>query len=361
MYSLKTIAISGVSIGVITFLCLLFFMRSSYWAPRIDEKYAAAMVKDKLSLSGNVSAQKLGGGFGSTLKFLVTDGLKKYSIRFITNRSQQDREWEIYNFKIASDEGYGPQVYFVDLSRGIIIMEYLSDKKISSQDLQSDQFYVALAHLLQKIHHGQAFKDQGYDVFKKISKAIKINEPKYSNYVPLAKVQQIITVIHRALLPHLTIAPCHNDLHGGNLIFLGNKFKAIDYGDAGLGDPYFDVATVVASFSPDVAHEKLLLETYLGRQPSATEAAKLYLMKQVILIKWAFDALYRLRSSPEIVHQYGVIKAPAFVDWVRKYFEGKIDLSKSETNLGLLKALLNQVFDNFESQKFHNAVNLVSK
>jgi thiamine kinase-like enzyme len=336
----------------------LLFLLSSCWAPRIDEKYAAAVVKDKLSLSGNVSAQKLVSDFSDdTMIFIVTDGTKKYVVRFVEDGFH--RENEVCNFEIASNGGPGPQVYFADSSRGIVIMEYLSGKEISHKDLQSDQFYVALANLLKKIHQGKAFKGSGFDVFKKINKDIQVNKPKYSDDVPLTRVEDIITIIHQALLPHLTTAPCHNDLHVKNLMLMGTKFKAIDYGDAGPGEPYFDVATVANYFCFEPAHEKVLLATYLGQQPSEAEEAKLYLMKQVVLIMWVFYNLRRL--SPENVHKYGSIKAPSIRDLIMEVLKNSIDLSKSENILKILKALLNQVLDDFESQEFHRAVNLLSK
>ena len=342
--------------------CAALFMLSSCWSPRIDEKYAAATVQNELSLSGNISAQKLSGGFSGTMNFLVSDALKKYVVRFIENGPH--REVEVFNFKIASHGGYGPHVYLADSSRGIVIMEYLSGKKISYEDMQSDQLYVALAHLLLKIHSGPAFKNSGYNVFKRIEHAIQINKPKNSAYIPLAKIEQIITIIHQTLSPHLIKSiPCHNDLHKGNLVFTENEFKAIDYGDAAQGDPYYDVATVAnaTSFFATPAHERILLATYLERQPTRTEEAKLYLMKQVVWIKWAFDTLYRLRLSPEIIHQYELLKVPVLTELAREESYGTFDLSKSEDNLKLLKVLINQIFDNFESQNFGNAVSLLKK
>jgi hypothetical protein len=96
------------------------------------------------------------------------------------------------------------------------------------------------------------------------------------------------------------------------------------------------VATIAAFFCFEPVHEKVLFTTYLNRQPSAIEKAKLYLMKQVVLIKWALDALNRL--SPENIAQYGLIKdAPSIKDFVRDSLDGKLDLSVPENNLKLLK------------------------
>lgn len=325
----------------------------------IDEKYAASVVKDKLSLSGDVTAQKLKGGYTGAQLFLATSDSQNYVLRFITHKSLEDRQEEIYNLKIASQEGYGPHIYFADPSQGIVIMEYLSGKKISSHDLQSDQFYVALAHLLQKIHQGQAFRGEDGVFSKRINNGLQRNKPKCNDDVPLIKIKKIFDIIQQAILPHLTTAPCHNDLHGGNLVFLGNECRAIDYEDAGQNDPYFDVATIAAFFCFEPAHEEVLFTTYLNRQPSAIEKAKLYLIKQVVLIKWTLDALNRL--SAENITQYGLIKeAPSIKDFVRDSLDGKLDLSIPENNLKLLKTLLTNIFDNFESQEFHDAVKVLA-
>ena len=245
-------------------------------------------------------------------------------------------------------------------THGIVIMEHF--KEVTRHDLQLDETYVALAHLLQKIHHGQVFKSCGYDVFKRIARDLNAGTPKYGKQIPLTKLEQVITVIYQALEPLLiATVPCHNDLHVGNLMFLGNELRAIDYEDASPGDPYYDVATVTASvqFNCKPTDEKLLLATYLDRQPTDKEIAKLYLFKIVAWIKWACDALNSL--TPETVSQYESIKTPLLADIARKHLEGNIDSSKPENSLKTLKAMLNYVFDNFESQEFRDAINRLKK
>lgn len=344
-------------------LCFGFLLiLSSCRTRHIDEKFAVAVTEKELSLSGNVIAKKLSGGFGGTMNFLVSNDSKQYVVRFLEHRTQEDLLYastEVYNFNVASKGEYGPKVYFSDPLQGIMIMEYLSGKTVTDKDLAVDTFYVALANLLKKIHHGQFFKNSGFDVFRTIDRALEINKIKYSNYVPLNQVEQLITGMYSALLPHLYFAPCHNDLHAGNLVYLGNGFKAIDYGDAAQGDPYFDIATVMSNvcyksgYKPE--YEKILLEVYLGRQPSSVESAKLYIMKQIVLIKCACDCLKRITNSPEAVHQYNVIKVPSSTSLGEIVF----DLSKSEDNLSCLKMLLNTVFENAQSQEFSDAVELL--
>jgi thiamine kinase-like enzyme len=238
-----------------------------------------------------------------------------------------------------------------------MISEYLSGEKVLPQDLQSDQLYVALAHLLQKIHHGKAFKCRSsrWDVFKRIDHDLQACKHKCGAAVPIIEVEQMVAVIRDVLSSYQEIVPCHNDLHAGNLIYFGNEFKAIDYGDAGPGEAYFDVATVAADCLEASGHETMLLATYLGREPSAVERSKLYLMEQIVLIKWACDRLRDL--SADNLLQYNVVEVPAIED----FFKKKHDLSKPGACLKCFKCLIKAVLNNAEMQEFRDSVRILSE
>jgi thiamine kinase-like enzyme len=338
------------------YLAVLLFLLCSCGTHNIDENYAASVVKEALSISGNVMAQQLKGASGAKIFVVATDS-KKYVVRVIDNKNQKDRDWEIFTAKMAQEGGYGPQIYFADSNRGIIIMEYLQGKKIIYEDFQSEQFYIALAHLLQKIHQGPVIKGN-YNVFDRIGRDLQINEFKCgnNNSISLTKLENIVDVIQKTLLPHLTSVTCHNDLHAGNIIFLGPEFKVIDFEDMGQNDPYFDIATIAdeTCFFNMPFHEKILLATYLNRQPTIQEMAKLYLMKQLVLIKWCCDALNRL--SPEFIAKYELLEVPPIRTYAKDSFEGKINVSGQEKDLMELKMRIIYVLDNFESQEFHDAV-----
>lgn len=328
--------------------------------PTIDEKYAAAVVTESLQVQGAVMSQKLDGGLSEAKVFLVADNVRPYVVRFSKYKLQKNREAENYNSKIAADQGYGPRIYCADPSMGFVIMEYLPGTIITEQDLKSDHFYVSLASLLRKIHQGKCFKDNGFDLFKSIENYLETYMAKYGNYIPLARVEKIVGIIHQALLPHLTRAPCHNDLHCNNLIFFNNEFKAIDYDHAGPGDPYYDIAKVAWRFSCDSVHENLLLATYLGRMPDAIEHAKLYLMKQMAAVRAAkaiFNYLYKV--SPECLYQYIEVETVSSSDLANFLLKFNLAGISKANVLALLKTLHNQIFDNFESVQFINALHLM--
>lgn len=81
-------------------------------------------------------------------------------------------------------------------------------------------------------------------------------------------------------------------------------------------------------------------------------------MKQFVLIKWIFDGLARL--SKEDMQQYDHIKAISYVDCFKEFITGNLDIRKPEGSLKVLKSMINQVLENFESQELKNAIQLLS-
>jgi thiamine kinase-like enzyme len=323
--------------------------------PHIDKKYAAKVVKDALSLSCDVTAQKLSGGFTGAPLFKVTADTKHYVVRFLMHKTKKEREREIAILQIASKGDYGPHVYFADVNRGVVIMEFLQQQPIEQQARQADSLHRLLAQLLQKIHQGPAFEAiEERNVFNAIPAIIQNLQQHGSCNVPLKKLQDIVTIIHQAVAPSLISVPCHNDLHPSNLIFLVNCFKAIDYERAAQADPYFDIAMVAYAYCEKPENERILLSTYLGRQPTEIEIAKLYLFKQ---IAWMYCAVCFLTMIPDHLANYDALKVSTYAD----LWQERIDLEKPEHKLKFAKVLINHVIANVASQGFANAIELLHR
>ena len=238
----------------------------------------------------------------------------------------------------------------------MFICEYLLGKKILVQDLDSDGLYEKLAHLLRKIHYGKNFQGT-YDVFRRIGFIIQNSSEKCKEWPPLKKIETTVIEIQQTLARHTYAAPCHNDLYNGNIVFTEQECKAIDYGDAGQNDPYYDLATVAATF-PNKAKEILFLTTCLGRPPSPVESAKFYLMKQIVLIKWMCDRLKDL--STEQMLQYDKTILPPKEELMRMYFEEELNMGKAECAILNLKDLVTEFLENSTSAEFTQSMTLLT-
>ena len=56
--------------------------------------------------------------------------------------------------------------------------------------------------------------------------------------------------------------PCHNDLNPGNIFANNNQVTLIDWGDAALGNPYYDIAAFFVLNVIEPENEKLFFEQY---------------------------------------------------------------------------------------------------
>jgi thiamine kinase-like enzyme len=148
------------------------------------------------------------------------------------------------------------------------------------------------------------------------------------------------------------------DIQPNNLIYLGNEFKAVDYESAAQSDPYFDVATVAIYYCFNPKFEHVLFTTYLERQPSEQETAKLYLMKLVAEIHYG---LIFLKLGIQYIDQYAILSVPSYWEFLSTLGKEKVDLDEPKYKMSMAKILINDVVANFESQEFRDAIRVLSK
>jgi thiamine kinase-like enzyme len=339
------------------FLLLLLFC--SCGSPRIDERYAASIVKDNMALICHVTAEKLSGGLSGAQLFTVTAADKKYVVRFLTHKTPEKREREMRSLQVASDNGYGPHIYSMDEKNGVIVMEYLSGQPITHEMRCSDELYRMLGVLLRKMHSGPPLQ-KNTDVFDR-RRLHEIQEV-YGKAIPFATIETELTTIQKAVAPHITSAPCHIDLNPNNLIFLGNEFKAIDYETSAQANPNFDVATVSFFYCLHQHYDDVLLASYLGRQPTSSEKAQLYLMKQVAFINYALIFLKLAHKKIKATSLYQTLQVPSSYEaFLKEWPQEGGALDKPEFQLKYAKVLISQIIANASSQEFCDAIATLEK
>ena len=257
--------ISGLSLGVI----LIFVVAYMFWdyhnfTHSSDD--AVQIVAQKLSMHGPFSVKLLKGGISGAQIFLVTTQEKKVVVRFIVQKDYELRSSEVTCHTIAAAAMYGPDIYYVDAQKGIVIMEFLENQDLSKSQKWSPELCKNLADLLHKIHDGPRFP-RTVNIFERIQKYINLIKA-VSNDVPIVKIQNMLNIMRAALEKYLTEVPCHFDLHPFNMFIKKNgTIKVIDFETAANGEPFCDVASIAVSYCSDINQEQLLLESYLKRKP----------------------------------------------------------------------------------------------
>jgi hypothetical protein len=313
-----------------------------------NEKYVAALVQKKMSIPGAVTAHILTGGFSSSRLFVITTTTNKF-IAKVLNAEQTNVAEEIANANIASQEGYGPHVYYSDPLHEIIIMEFLEKQKIDPWEYQNNNLPTALAMFLRKIHNGPSFANSK-NIFDYTFHDLQTLKNSGHTGLPIDILEQHINHIRSALGP-CTTKPCHNDPSLYNLIWLGDRFKAIDYETAGQSDPYVDLATTAIFFCVTAECEKIFLTAYFGRPPSGQEQERFELMKQLSLINYAIAVLAISSQEPNLDKQYNSLKAPTHQEMLHELYRGNINIKQHEDRLIFAKAMINEVFSNTNTPK----------
>lgn len=313
----------------------LFVTQCAFALESSSEKEVSDFVKSELKISDNLSVKELKEGISKSRVFLV-EGEKKYVVKYIQD-TPKSNEKEILNSQIASKGGYGPILYYCDISHGIYIAEYLPNQITTWDELRSDHSIIALAHLVKKIQSGPSFS-YSYDVFKRIERQQTKLAP-LRPFIPLDFLGKSLSSLKEALAPLLSpLAPSHNDLNVKNLKYSSPQWKAIDFSDSALNDPTFDLATLALHLDLSPTSEKLLLSTYLGHEPSEREETKLTLMKKVVLLKNTHNLLEKL--SPEDLSAFASTERIPLNTIFKGFFESTFNIRDKSTQLQFVKSFI---------------------
>ena len=106
---------------------------------------------------------------------------------------------------------------------------------------------------------------------------------------------------------------CHNDIHTMNLFFTPEKtIKFIDWGNAGLADPFWDIACAVIKLHFSKEQVDFFLEKYFEDNISSVDRAHFVLMENIALLWTGLSFLTIKEEIPS-----AAVKAAVF-NYLRK-------------------------------------------
>lgn len=254
-----------------------------------DRENAIELVERTLGLKGPFSTEVLAGGCSGSEVIRVQD----YVVRFWNMQWVDYFPQDLACQLIASEAGYGPEVYFSDPGAGITIMQYHLPEPLEENRLET------LVDLLKKIHTGPVVP-KGIDRATYLDLLIEENKG-----VDLEAIRAIKNEVFAATRPTASCVPCHRDLHHGNLIYSQGRFWAIDFTWGALDDPYVDLANIAVFNCDSFEEETHLLQLYLGRTPSIDEMARLALLKLPVKIFYGLEFLGIASTHAVTQHSQG--------------------------------------------------------
>ncbi|HXH54528.1 MAG TPA: choline/ethanolamine kinase family protein [Gammaproteobacteria bacterium] len=226
-------------------------------------------------------AEPLAGGFSNAKLYKILVNNKDYVLR-LSNNELKDMENEIKCMTLASRIGVSPKVYYANAQEGVMIMDYIKNKKLIAGELSDPKVVIQLATLLHRLHNEKPLFPK-YRYKTVINFLLEMEKslgcPNKSNlvYEGIKKLK----AINKKLVKIKLKKSSHNDLNPNNILYDGKRFWIIDWEAAGCSDPVFDLATVSNFMIYNKKLEALYLKTYFKEIPTKIDRDHYLVMKQV--------------------------------------------------------------------------------
>ena len=192
-------------------------------------------------LRGADILEQLAGGPVSD-SWLMTAGKEQFVARLdkpFARLLALDRRAELEVLRTVSAAGIGPQIIWADPDKGVLVTSYIPGNAWGPEDVHDPVRLGRLALTLRQLHslppRGPVFAPG------KIALAYA-RETGTNNASRIA--EQAIKLAEKLLSETRRPALCHNDLVHSNIIG-SETVRLIDWEYSAVGDPYFDLATVV--------------------------------------------------------------------------------------------------------------------
>lgn len=207
-----------------------------------------------------------------------------------------DRDRERTINEAVAKLGIAPQVVHAT-DDGHLVTRFIEGKSFSEEDVRAEKNIERIAKTIRKFHALSNFtwKFCSFRMIENYAKTAKNHGAKFPPQ--FTKMIEQMNKIEKALSyqPQKSCL-CHNDLLSGNFIDDGN-IRIIDWEYAGVGDPFFDTANLSTNHVFTDEHDKILLNHYLGKEPSATDIAHHNLMKIMSYFREAMWAQVQMQIS----------------------------------------------------------------
>jgi len=168
-----------------------------------------------------------------------------------------DRASEVFLLNSIEPLMLAPNIIYQDLSEGILIWKYISGNMLNFEKKNKKNYMQLLGKSLSKVHAFVPPKDSA-DVFANSMKQYKnlLENTSHSNLM-----NRGLKLYRKLADDGLNFVLSHNDLNRENII-LGDRIYFLDWEYAGINHPFFDIATLVKTFSMSADDLDNLLTVY---------------------------------------------------------------------------------------------------
>lgn len=282
----------------------------------------------------------LPGGKSGAHIYTFTIKRNKYVLRYLNPDYGKARiERELVMMQAAAHKNIAPKVYYAGTQDGLVIMDFIETNPLPTSE-QIVQLFADFLKTLKSITFNA-------DTTKMIANSPYQELARNISDLPMNKLPEYVTQNYNRTLKDknkyksITLSSVHYDLSPANIIFQNNRIMAIDWESAGLGDPFYDLATIFSWYLHDKDSQEKLLELYLERKPTTEDWDHLEAMQQVLRCIGSSGLIsHALKNKAKPLDKSEIESLPSIQDFLRLLEQGKVSLDspKESIRFGLILA-----------------------
>lgn len=194
---------------------------------------------------------------------------------------QIDRSSEAAVLNLVEQAGIGATVLFNEPVSHVLITRELSGTNPAKEALADEANIARISALLRALH---ALQVPATVASMHLVKTLQA----YWRMLGDWRDRETALLIAQESDGQLSRVLCHNDVHHLNLIDDGERLWLLDWEYAGVGDPYFDLASVCCYHDFNETQRLALLQNYSGAEVAVSDVVRLERMC------WLFDYIKEL-------------------------------------------------------------------
>jgi thiamine kinase-like enzyme len=198
-----------------------------------------------------------------------------------------NRDAEMLASGAAAAAGIAPQVLAYFPKEDVILYECIRGRALPKRYASNPRILQRVGLLFQQCHTMDVSLPLTVDPFERIQqyrdamqhRGLALPSNERAAFQALAKIRS-------ALAKDTDCAPCHLDVHTGNILYDGHQLWLVDWEYAAMSSPLFDLALYASTHNLSVEEQKNLLYFY-SKQDDAKSISRLALYRMVADLYWA--------------------------------------------------------------------------
>lgn len=223
-----------------------------------------------------MEVEELNKGWSTDRKFILHEGIEKYTLRCSKEKTLEDQEKEYMEIrKINHPDAIIRPLRFGSLDEEMtyILYTYAEGKDLRGNlecfsETELHEMGVTAGNLLKEIHGTEVQSRRNFESYYNQKIDAKISAYRDSG-LDFPEVEKHIRYIdtHRYLLEGRPVVLQHGDYHMGNMVVNKGKLKIIDFSRYDFGDPYDEFNRMPMNSTYSKTFSKGMVDGYFGGKP----------------------------------------------------------------------------------------------